>query len=179
MQKQQLEEAQRAILQAKCKGYFFVILGIGRKVNGPRSCTACQRAQRRLLQAGVDKSTELNEEPLMRFQRLLLPSFVSSESWRVFDSRGGPVGLGMIAGVPTLTCPFIQLVSIGISHVPDTLVEPGCSGHRWESCLLSLVCSTRLDQASPSHRLCSWGLMVEAGTGVKCTFIKPDAGTSH
>ena len=32
------------------------------------------------------------------------------------------MGLGMIAGVPTLICPFIQPVSTGISHVPDTLV---------------------------------------------------------
>ena len=82
----------------------------------------------------------------------------------------------MMASVPPSTRPFTQPVSVGISHIPDTLVGAV------ESCLFSLVCSARLDRASPSHRLCSWGLMAEAGAGVKCTFIKRDskyAGTSH
>nr|XP_020043155.1 collagen alpha-3(VI) chain isoform X1 [Castor canadensis]XP_020043156.1 collagen alpha-3(VI) chain isoform X1 [Castor canadensis]XP_020043157.1 collagen alpha-3(VI) chain isoform X1 [Castor canadensis] len=78
MQKQQLEEAQRAILQAKCKGYFFVVLGIGRKVNVKEVYGFASEPNDVFFKL-VDKSTELNEEPLMRFGRLL-PSFVSSEN---------------------------------------------------------------------------------------------------
>ena len=78
MQRQQLEEAQRAILQAKCKGYFFVVLGIGRKVNIKEVYSFASEPNDVFFKF-VDKSTELNEEPLMRFGRLL-PSFVSSEN---------------------------------------------------------------------------------------------------
>ncbi|XP_029394291.1 collagen alpha-3(VI) chain isoform X2 [Mus pahari] len=78
MQRQQLEEAQRAILQAKCKGYFFVVLGIGRKVNVKEVYSFASEPNDVFFKF-VDKSTELNEEPLMRFGRLL-PSFVSSEN---------------------------------------------------------------------------------------------------
>lgn len=78
VQKQQLEEAQRAILEAKCKGYFFVILGIGRKVNVKEVYSFASEPSDVFFKL-VDKSTELNEEPLMRFGRLL-PSFVSSKS---------------------------------------------------------------------------------------------------
>uniref|UniRef100_A0A8C6CX76 Collagen alpha-3(VI) chain n=1 Tax=Moschus moschiferus TaxID=68415 RepID=A0A8C6CX76_MOSMO len=77
VQKQQLEEAQRAILQAKCRGYFFVILGIGRKVNVKELYGSASEPNDVFFKL-VDKSTELNEEPLMRFGRLL-PSFVSSK----------------------------------------------------------------------------------------------------
>lgn len=76
--KPQLEEAQRAILQAKCKGYFFVILGIGRKVNVKEVYSFASEPNDVFFKL-VDKSTELNEEPLMRFGRLL-PSFVNSEN---------------------------------------------------------------------------------------------------
>lgn len=78
VQKEQLEEAQRAILQAKCKGYFFVILGIGRKVNVKELYSFASEPNDVFFKL-VDKSSELNEEPLMRFGRLL-PSFVSSEN---------------------------------------------------------------------------------------------------
>ncbi|XP_021513099.1 collagen alpha-3(VI) chain isoform X3 [Meriones unguiculatus] len=78
MQRQQLEEAQRAILQAKCKGYFFVVLGIGRKLNVKEVYSFASEPNDVFFKL-VDKSTELNEEPLMRFGRLL-PSFVSSEN---------------------------------------------------------------------------------------------------
>lgn len=78
MQRQQLEEAQKAILQAKCKGYFFVVLGIGRKVNVKEVYSFASEPNDVFFKL-VDKSTELNEEPLMRFGRLL-PSFVSSKS---------------------------------------------------------------------------------------------------
>lgn len=76
--KPQLEEAQRAILQAKCRGYFFVILGIGRKVNVKEVYSFASEPNDVFFKL-VDKSTELNEEPLMRFGRLL-PSFVNSKS---------------------------------------------------------------------------------------------------
>ncbi|XP_030772324.1 collagen alpha-3(VI) chain isoform X3 [Rhinopithecus roxellana] len=78
VQEQQLEEAQRVILQAKCKGYFFVVLGIGRKVNIKEVYTFASEPNDVFFKL-VDKSTELNEEPLMRFGRLL-PSFISSEN---------------------------------------------------------------------------------------------------
>ncbi|KAM6178449.1 collagen alpha-3(VI) chain [Rhynchocyon petersi] len=78
VQKQQLEEAQRAILQAKCKGYFFVVLGIGRKVNVKEVYGFASEPNDVFFKL-VDKSTELNEEPLMRFGRLL-PSFIGSEN---------------------------------------------------------------------------------------------------
>ncbi|XP_032493931.1 collagen alpha-3(VI) chain isoform X3 [Phocoena sinus] len=74
---QQLQEAQRAILQAKCKGYFFVILGIGRKVNVKELYSFASEPNDIFFKL-MDKSTELNEEPLMRFGRLL-PSFISSK----------------------------------------------------------------------------------------------------
>lgn len=88
VQKQQLEEAQRAILQAKCKGYFFVILGIGRKVNVKELYSSASEPNDVFFKL-VDKSTELNEEPLMRFGRLL-PSFVSSESCVPLAPGAGP-----------------------------------------------------------------------------------------
>ncbi|XP_019485550.1 PREDICTED: collagen alpha-3(VI) chain isoform X2 [Hipposideros armiger] len=76
--KPQLEEAQRAILQAKCKGYVFVILGIGRNVNIKEVYSFASEPNDVFFKL-VDECTELNEEPLMRFGRLL-PSFVSSEN---------------------------------------------------------------------------------------------------
>ncbi|XP_004743731.2 collagen alpha-3(VI) chain isoform X2 [Mustela putorius furo] len=78
VEKEQLEEAQRVILQAKCKGYFFVILSIGRKVNIKEVYGFASEPNDVFFKL-LDKSTELNEEPLMRFGRLL-PSFVSSEN---------------------------------------------------------------------------------------------------
>uniref|UniRef100_A0A2K6U3I6 Collagen type VI alpha 3 chain n=1 Tax=Saimiri boliviensis boliviensis TaxID=39432 RepID=A0A2K6U3I6_SAIBB len=78
VQEQQLEEAQKVILQAKCQGYFFVVLGIGRKVNVREVYTFASEPNDVFFKL-VDKSTELSEEPLMRFGRLL-PSFVSSEN---------------------------------------------------------------------------------------------------
>ncbi|XP_017531177.3 collagen alpha-3(VI) chain isoform X3 [Manis javanica] len=78
VQRQQLEEARRAILQAKCRGYFFVILAIGRRVNIKEVYSFASEPNDVFFKL-VDKATELNEEPLMRFGRLL-PSFVSSEN---------------------------------------------------------------------------------------------------
>ncbi|XP_021102984.1 collagen alpha-3(VI) chain isoform X4 [Heterocephalus glaber] len=75
---QELEEARRAVLQAKCRGYFFVVLGIGRKVNVKEVYGFASEPNDVFFKL-MDKSSELNEEPLMRFGRLL-PSFVGSEN---------------------------------------------------------------------------------------------------
>ncbi|XP_053511208.1 collagen alpha-3(VI) chain isoform X5 [Artibeus jamaicensis] len=78
VQGQQLREVQTAILRAKCKGYFFVILGIGRKLNVKEVYSFASEPNDVFFKL-VDKPTELNEEPLLRFGRLL-PSFVSGEN---------------------------------------------------------------------------------------------------
>lgn len=77
VQKEQLEEVQRVILQVKCKGYFFVILGIGRKVNVKEVYSFVSELNDVFFKL-VDKLIEFNEEFLMRFGRLLL-FFVSSK----------------------------------------------------------------------------------------------------
>ncbi|XP_036925071.1 collagen alpha-3(VI) chain isoform X2 [Sturnira hondurensis] len=78
VQGQQLQEVQTAVLRAKCKGYFFVILGIGRKLNVKEVYSFASEPSDVFFKL-VDKPTELNEEPLLRFGRLL-PSFVSGEN---------------------------------------------------------------------------------------------------
>ncbi|KAL6088616.1 hypothetical protein STEG23_026263, partial [Scotinomys teguina] len=130
MQRQQLEEAQRVILQAKCKGYFFVVLGIGRKVNVKEVYSFASEPNDVFFKL-VDKSTELNEEPLMRFGRLL-PSFVSSENafylppdirkecdWFQGDQ---PVKNGVKFGHKHVNTPY----SVNSSHTPKvvTTVKP-------------------------------------------------------
>ncbi|XP_010624428.1 collagen alpha-3(VI) chain isoform X2 [Fukomys damarensis] len=78
VRERELEEARRAILQAKCRGYFFVVLGVGRKVNVKELYGFASEPSDVFFKL-IDKSTELNEEPLMRFGRLL-PSFIGSEN---------------------------------------------------------------------------------------------------
>lgn len=86
VQGSELEEARRAVLRAKCKGYFLVILGIGPEVNvGDLQAFASEPSD--VFFKLVDKASELAEEPLLRFGRLL-PSFIGSES-----SHGGHVGV--------------------------------------------------------------------------------------
>ncbi|XP_045701570.1 collagen alpha-3(VI) chain isoform X5 [Phyllostomus hastatus] len=75
---QELQEVQAAVLQAKCKGYFFVVLGIGRKVNVKELYGFASEPNDVFFKL-VDQPAELGEEPLLRFGRLL-PSFVSSEN---------------------------------------------------------------------------------------------------
>lgn len=75
----QLREARRAVLQAKCRGYFFVVLGIGGKVN-VKDVFGLASEPHDVFFKLVDKPAELGEEPLLRFGRLL-PSFVASKSW--------------------------------------------------------------------------------------------------
>ncbi|XP_053218729.1 collagen alpha-3(VI) chain isoform X15 [Podarcis raffonei] len=74
----ELEHLQRVIVEAKCKGYFFVILGIGRKVN-IKSIYGLASEPNDVFFKYVDKPSELHEEALLRFGNLL-PSFISSEN---------------------------------------------------------------------------------------------------
>ncbi|NXD15427.1 CO6A3 protein, partial [Nothocercus nigrocapillus] len=78
MKKQELEYLQRVVLDAKCKGYFFVVLGIGRKVNVKNIYSLASEPNDVFFKL-IDKPGELHEEPLLRFGRLL-PSFIRSDS---------------------------------------------------------------------------------------------------
>ncbi|XP_041267653.1 collagen alpha-3(VI) chain isoform X8 [Onychostruthus taczanowskii] len=75
--KKELEHLQRAVINAKCKGYFFVVLGIGRKVNAKNLYSLASEPNDVFFKL-VDKPGELHEEPLLRFGTLL-PSFIRSE----------------------------------------------------------------------------------------------------
>uniref|UniRef100_A0A8B9S333 Collagen alpha-3(VI) chain n=1 Tax=Apteryx owenii TaxID=8824 RepID=A0A8B9S333_APTOW len=78
VKKQELEYLQRVVIDAKCKGYFFVVLGIGRKVNVKNIYSLASEPNDVFFKL-VDKPGELHEEPLLRFGRLL-PSFIRSDS---------------------------------------------------------------------------------------------------
>ncbi|XP_074728626.1 collagen alpha-3(VI) chain isoform X3 [Strix uralensis] len=75
--KQELEYLQKVVTNAKCKGYFFVVLGIGRKVNVKNIYSLASEPNDVFFKL-VDKPGELHEEPLLRFGRLL-PSFIRSD----------------------------------------------------------------------------------------------------
>ncbi|KAM6080280.1 collagen alpha-3(VI) chain isoform 2-T2 [Theristicus caerulescens] len=75
--KQKLEYLQKVVINAKCKGYFFVVLGIGRKVNAKNIYSLASEPNDVFFKL-VDKPGELHEEPLLRFGRLL-PSFIRSD----------------------------------------------------------------------------------------------------
>ncbi|XP_075286761.1 collagen alpha-3(VI) chain [Opisthocomus hoazin] len=75
--KQELEYLQKVVINAKCKGYFFVVLGIGRKVNVKDIYSLASEPNDVFFKL-VDKPGELHEEPLLRFGRLL-PSFIRSD----------------------------------------------------------------------------------------------------
>ncbi|NXE45580.1 CO6A3 protein, partial [Casuarius casuarius] len=78
VKKQELEYLQRVVIDAKCKGYFFVVLGIGRKVNVKNIYSLASEPNDVFFKL-VNKPGELHEEPLLRFGRLL-PSFIRSDS---------------------------------------------------------------------------------------------------
>ncbi|XP_030436252.1 collagen alpha-3(VI) chain isoform X7 [Gopherus evgoodei] len=78
VKKQELEHLQKVILGAKCKGYFFVVLGIGKKVNIKNIYSLASEPNDVFFKL-VEKPSELHEEPLLRFAKLL-PSFISSEN---------------------------------------------------------------------------------------------------
>lgn len=75
--KQELEHLQKVVIKAKCKGYFFVILGIGRKVNTKNIYSLASEPNDVFFKL-IDKPGELHEEPLLRFGTLL-PSFIRSK----------------------------------------------------------------------------------------------------
>ncbi|XP_041891182.1 collagen alpha-3(VI) chain isoform X10 [Corvus kubaryi] len=75
--KKEFEHLQTVVINAKCKGYFFVILGIGRKVNAKNIYSLASEPNDVFFKL-VDKPGELHEEPLLRFGTLL-PSFIRSE----------------------------------------------------------------------------------------------------
>ncbi|XP_035746971.1 collagen alpha-3(VI) chain [Egretta garzetta] len=75
--KQELEYLQKVVIDAKCKGYFFVVLGIGRKVNAKNIYSLASEPNDVFFKL-IDKPGELHEEPLLRFGRLL-PSFIRSD----------------------------------------------------------------------------------------------------
>ncbi|XP_074858011.1 collagen alpha-3(VI) chain isoform X4 [Carettochelys insculpta] len=78
VKKQELEHLERVIVGAKCKGYFFVVLGIGKKVNIKNIYSLASEPNDVFFKL-VEKPSELHEEPLLRFGKLL-PSFISSEN---------------------------------------------------------------------------------------------------
>lgn len=75
--KKEFEHLQRVVINAKCKGYFFVVLGIGRKVNAKNIYSLASEPNDVFFKL-VDKPGELHEEPLLRFGTLL-PSFIRSK----------------------------------------------------------------------------------------------------
>ncbi|XP_015269479.1 PREDICTED: collagen alpha-3(VI) chain [Gekko japonicus] len=75
---QELERLQKVVVEAKCKGYFFVILSTGRQVN-IRSIYSLASEPNDVFFKYADKPSEFHEEPLLRFGNLL-PSFISSEN---------------------------------------------------------------------------------------------------
>ncbi|XP_048810095.1 collagen alpha-3(VI) chain isoform X7 [Lagopus muta] len=77
MEKQELEDLREAVIDAKCKGYLFVILGIGRNVDVKNIYSLASEPNDVFFKL-VSKPGELHEEPLLRFGRLL-PSFIRSD----------------------------------------------------------------------------------------------------
>uniref|UniRef100_A0A669QBZ7 Collagen alpha-3(VI) chain n=1 Tax=Phasianus colchicus TaxID=9054 RepID=A0A669QBZ7_PHACC len=77
MEKQELEDLREAVIDAKCKGYLFVILGIGKNVDVKNIYSLASEPNDVFFKL-VSKPGELHEEPLLRFGRLL-PSFIRSD----------------------------------------------------------------------------------------------------
>uniref|UniRef100_A0A8C6XXS5 Collagen alpha-3(VI) chain n=1 Tax=Naja naja TaxID=35670 RepID=A0A8C6XXS5_NAJNA len=78
IEKEELEHLQKVIIEAKCKGYFVVIIGIGRNINIP-SIYSLASEPNDVFFKYADMASELHEEPLLRFGSLL-PSFINSEN---------------------------------------------------------------------------------------------------
>ncbi|NWZ27383.1 CO6A3 protein, partial [Asarcornis scutulata] len=77
MKKEELDYLQKTVISAKCKGYFFVVLGIGRKVDVKNIYSLASEPHDVFFKL-VYKPGELHEENLLRFGRLL-PSFIRSD----------------------------------------------------------------------------------------------------
>ncbi|XP_025027518.1 collagen alpha-3(VI) chain isoform X14 [Python bivittatus] len=78
IEKEELEHLQKVIVEAKCKGYFFVVMGIGRNIN-IQGIYSLASEPNDVFFKYADKPSELHEEPLLRFGSLL-PSFINSEN---------------------------------------------------------------------------------------------------
>ncbi|XP_073502793.1 collagen alpha-3(VI) chain isoform X2 [Phyllobates terribilis] len=74
----ELQQLRQTIIEAKCKGYFFVMLSIGNKVNSGQLHSLASEPHD-VFSKKADKASELHEETLMRFA-LHLPGFLSSEN---------------------------------------------------------------------------------------------------
>ncbi|XP_069589432.1 collagen alpha-3(VI) chain isoform X4 [Ranitomeya imitator] len=74
----ELQQLHQAVIEAKCKGYFFVILSIGNKVNSGQLHSLASEPHD-VFSKKADKASELHEETLLRFG-LHLPGFLSSEN---------------------------------------------------------------------------------------------------
>ncbi|XP_023380958.1 collagen alpha-3(VI) chain-like, partial [Pteropus vampyrus] len=126
VQEPQLEEARRAILQAKCRGYFFVVLGIGGKVNVEDVYSFASEPHDVFFKL-VDRPADLNEEPLMRFGRLL-PSFVGSEN-AFYLSPDIKKQCDWFQGDQ----PTKSLVKFGHKQVVVAAVKRRCARSAWET----------------------------------------------
>ncbi|KAM4697336.1 collagen alpha-3(VI) chain [Rhinophrynus dorsalis] len=74
----ELKQLRETIINAKCKGFFIVILSLGKKVNaGQLNSLASEPYD--VFSKKADKPSELHEETLLRFG-LQLPGFLSSEN---------------------------------------------------------------------------------------------------
>ncbi|KAG9473389.1 hypothetical protein GDO78_016524 [Eleutherodactylus coqui] len=74
----ELKQLRQTVIEAKCKGYFFIILSIGSKVNSAQLNSLASEPHDVFFKK-ADKASELHEETLMRFG-LYLPGFISSEN---------------------------------------------------------------------------------------------------
>uniref|UniRef100_A0A8C5PJ55 Uncharacterized protein n=1 Tax=Leptobrachium leishanense TaxID=445787 RepID=A0A8C5PJ55_9ANUR len=74
----ELKQLQQTVTEAKCKGFFIVILSLGKKVNSGK-LHALASEPHDVFSKKADKPSELHEETLLRFG-LQLPGFLSSEN---------------------------------------------------------------------------------------------------
>lgn len=73
----ELKQLRQTVIEAKCKGYFFVILSVGKKVHtGNLNSLASEPHD--VFSKKVGKALELNEETMLRFG-IQLPGFISSK----------------------------------------------------------------------------------------------------
>lgn len=88
--KEELDYLQRVVIHAKCKGYFFVVMGIGKRVNVKNIYSLASEPNDVFFKL-VDKPSELQEDSLLRFGRLL-PSFISSK-YNIMQHKHGKVAI--------------------------------------------------------------------------------------
>ncbi|XP_064419494.1 collagen alpha-3(VI) chain [Latimeria chalumnae] len=76
--KEEAERLHRTIVDAKCKGYFFVVIAIGKKVS-TKDLSKLASEPNEVFFKNVDKSSQLHNEVLLRFGELM-PKFITSEN---------------------------------------------------------------------------------------------------